>query len=289
MNVRPTMTTLIQAALLDELPPTVVVDANERIVYFQGDTTPFLQQPTGEMTQNLMELVRLSLRPVVRSALRLAMAEKRLISVETESPADGSRIMVSAAPLKHGHSPAHFRVSFRRAVEEGLARNAPAADDQPWAAAAESMEPLRGDALLEEELRHARRELQASVEAFEASTEELKASNEEVTSINEELQSANEELETGKEEVQALNEELVTLNAQLQTKVVELEALTSDLDNLLSSTDIAVVFLDPELNVRRFTPAVSDLLELIPADIGRPLARLAQKFSGGDLSAEPVR
>jgi PAS domain len=65
--------------------------------------------------------------------------------------------------------------------------------------------------------------------------------------------------------------------------VLELEALTNDLDNLLSSTDIAVVFLDRELSVRRFTPAVSDLLELIPTDIGRPLAHLAQKFSGGDL------
>jgi two-component system CheB/CheR fusion protein len=131
-----------------------------------------------------------------------------------------------------------------------------------------------------------RRELQASVEAFEASNEELKASNEEVTSINEELQSANEELETGKEELQALNEELVTVNSQLQAKLVELEALTNDLDNLLSSTSIAVVFLDTQLRVRRFTPAISDLLELLPADIGRPLAHLAQKFSDGDLIAD---
>ena len=140
--------------------------------------------------------------------------------------------------------------------------------------------------MLEEEVRILRRELQASVESFEATNEELKASNEEVTSINEELQSANEELETGKEELQALNEELVTVNTQLQSKLLELEALTNDLDNLLSSTDIAVVFLDTELRVRRFTPAVSDLLELIPADIGRPLAHLAQKFTDGDLIAD---
>jgi two-component system, chemotaxis family, CheB/CheR fusion protein len=96
-----------------------------------------------------------------------------------------------------------------------------------------------------------------------------------VTSINEELQSANEELETSKEELQALNEELVTVNGQLQTKLVELEALTDDLDNLLSSTSIAVVFLDTQLKVRRFTPAINDLLELLPGDIGRPLAHLA--------------
>ena len=138
---------------------------------------------------------------------------------------------------------------------------------------------------MEAEVKGLRQELQQSVESFEAANEELKASNEEVTSINEELQSANEELETGKEELQSLNEELATVNSQLQTKIGELEAMTNDLNNLLSSTDIAVVFLDLQLNVRGFTPASNDLLELIPADIGRPLAHLAQKFSDGDLIA----
>ncbi|MGH8302953.1 MAG: PAS domain-containing protein, partial [Steroidobacteraceae bacterium] len=125
--------------------------------------------------------------------------------------------------------------------------------------------------------------------AFEATNEELKASNEEVTSINEELQSTNEELETSKEELQSLNEELTTVNSQLQTKVLELESLTDDLDNLLSSTDIAVVFLDTQLRVRRFTPAINDLITLIPADIGRPLAHFAQKFSDGELIEDARR
>jgi two-component system CheB/CheR fusion protein len=142
------------------------------------------------------------------------------------------------------------------------------------------------DEALEEEVRGLKRDLQTHAEAFEATNEELKASNEEVTSINEELQSTNEELETGKEELQSLNEELTTVNAQLHTKLSELEALTNDLDNLLSSTDIAVVFLDPQLNVRRFTPSIGDLFTLIPADIGRPLAHLAQKFTDGDLIAD---
>lgn len=94
----------------------------------------------------------------------------------------------------------------------------------------------------------------------------MKASHEEVISINEELQST--------------NEELAAVNTQLQAKLFELEALTSDLDNLLSSTDLAVVFLDTQLNVRRFTPAIRDLLTLIPADIGRPISHLAPKFTG---------
>jgi two-component system CheB/CheR fusion protein len=128
-------------------------------------------------------------------------------------------------------------------------------------------------------VRTLRRELQDSIEAFEAGNEELKAANEEVTSINEELQSTNEELETGKEELQSVNEELTTVNNQLQTKIADLEATTNDLANLLGSTDIAVVFLDAQFRVRRFTPAVSDLLDLIDSDIGRPITDLAQKFT----------
>jgi two-component system CheB/CheR fusion protein len=281
VSLRPSTTLMIQAALLEEFgPPTAVVDANGRIVYFHGDAGPFLQPPSGEITQNLLEMVRLPLRSAVRNALRQAMAEQRPITAASESPEAGAApLRIIAAPMLFSPALQHFRVSF---VQARVPDGTEAGGMRPVPAAA-PVEPGRGDPALEEELRHLRRELQMSVEAFEATNEELKAANEEVTSVNEELQSANEELETSKEELQSLNEELVTVNGQLQTKVLDLEALTNDLDNLLSSTDIAVVFLDRELNVRRFTPAIQDLLQLIPADIGRPLADLAQKFTDGDL------
>ena len=282
---RPSPTATLQAALLDEFgPPTAVVDTNERLVYFHGEAEPYLQLPPGEMTQNLLDLVRPALRSAVRTSLRQAIAERRTVSTEVQSETGAGPMSVVAAPLRHSRPPDYFRVSF----EQGLDNSRPAEAGALTAKALRgaSREPAPPDSFLEEEVRVLRRELQASVESFEATNEELKASNEEVTSINEELQSANEELETGKEELQALNEELVTVNAQLQTKLLELEALTNDLDNLLSSTNIAVVFLDTQLRVRRFTPAISDLLELLPADIGRPLAHLAQKFSDGDLIAD---
>ncbi len=142
---------------------------------------------------------------------------------------------------------------------------------------------------MEEELRRIRQELQESVEDLQTSNEELKASNEEITSVNEELQSTNEELETSKEELQSLNEELTTVNAQLQMKMEELESTTNDLSSLLSSTDIAVVFLDQTFCIRRFTPAVRDLIELRPADVGRPLSDLAQKFNDPDLVVDSKR
>ena len=130
-----------------------------------------------------------------------------------------------------------------------------------------------------EERRLLRLELQSATEAYEATNEELKAAHEEATSMNEELQSANEELETSKEELQSINEELTTVNSQLQAKITQLEATTNDIANLLSSTDIAVVFLDAKFRVRRFTAPVTDLLELIDTDIGRPVTDLAQKFN----------
>jgi two-component system, chemotaxis family, CheB/CheR fusion protein len=283
--LRPSPTAIIQAALLDEFgPPSAVVDANERIVYFHGDATPYLQVPQGESTQNFLDLVRPALRPAVRQVLRKAVAEQRAVSADIESGTATGRVTISAAPLKLGRPPDYFRVSFQPSgAEQAMPDSNQSQLRTPIRAYTASAEP---DSHLEEELRILRRELQTSVESFEAANEELKASNEEVTSINEELQSANEELETSKEELQALNEELVTVNSQLQTKLLELEALTDDLDNLLSSTNIAVVFLDTQLKVRRFTPAINDLLELLPGDIGRPLAHLAQKFSDGDLIAD---
>lgn len=131
---------------------------------------------------------------------------------------------------------------------------------------------------LADELRRTREELRAALEEMQLSGEEQKAAHEEATSLNEELQSTNEELETSKEELQSLNEELVTVNAQLQTKMGELEATANDLGSLLASTDIAVLFLDPKFRIRRFTPALSDLIDLIPSDIGRPFDDLRLKF-----------
>lgn len=284
---RPPVPVQIQVALLDEfVPPTAVVDANERLVYFQGDAAPYLLHPSGEITQNLLEMVRVPLRAAARSALRQSIAGKRAITLETDSQDNaGTRIAITAAPLRSRKAAQQFRVSFRPIATE----SASGAGSMEATPPLRRVEHVQGDEILAEELRLLQRELQTTVEAFESTNEELKASNEEVLSVNEELQSTNEELETGKEELQSLNEELITVNTQLQTKVMELESLTNDLDNLLSSTDIAVVFLDTQLNVRRYTPAVIDLLGLMPGDIGRPLVDLAQKFSGGDLIADAER
>jgi len=127
---------------------------------------------------------------------------------------------------------------------------------------------------LEKELHYTREEMQTTLEQMQTSQEELKSTNEELQSTNEELQSANEELTSSKEEMQSLNEELQTLNAELLAKVEDFARVDNDMKNLLNSTDIATLFLDKELNIRRYTNQATKIFKLIKSDIGRPFTDL---------------
>jgi two-component system CheB/CheR fusion protein len=280
----PVGTVSYERALLDEFaPPSVIVDQQERMLYVHGDTTSFLTYPAGELTNNLIEVTRPALRSAVRTVFRHAVERQTAVTVDSPLESDDSSLMVrvTAAPLRGRSAGRNLRVSFELRPMTALAN---ASGEAAGSEVDTITTPfvLQADNGLEDEVRILRRELQASVEAFEANNEELKASNEEVLSVNEELQSANEELETSKEELQSLNEELTTVNSQLQTKILDFEHITNDLSNLLSSTSIAVVFLDTQLLVRRFTPAVQDLIELIPTDVGRSISDLAPKFTAAD-------
>jgi two-component system CheB/CheR fusion protein len=127
---------------------------------------------------------------------------------------------------------------------------------------------------LNEELAATRESLQSIIEEQETTMEELRSANEEIMSSNEELQSTNEELETAKEELQSSNEELTTLNEELENRNDELAQVNNDLINLLASVDIPIVMLDDELRIRRFNPGAQKVLNIIAADIGRPIRDL---------------
>jgi two-component system CheB/CheR fusion protein len=141
---------------------------------------------------------------------------------------------------------------------------------------------------LEQELLQVRAEARATHEEMQTSQEEFRSASEELQSTNEELQSTNEELTTSKEEMQSLNEELQTLNTELQAKVDELSRSSNDMKNLLNSTDIATLFLDKHLNVRRFTPQATNIIKLIPADVGRPITDLSSDLRYPELAEDAL-
>jgi len=261
---------LAHKALLDRYcPAAVVIDREWRIVFFHGDTQRFLNQPKGEPTRDLLALAHEPIRGPLRNAMQKAINRNLPASALgswAKVAGERRRIEITASPLDARTEPLFFLVSFQERRE--TIRRQSHADGEP-------SERVRE---LEAEVDRLRDELQSSVQQLQLLTQEMKGSTEDAASVNEELQSTNEELETSKEELQSLNEELSTINAQLQTKIEEVEDTTNDLRSLLSSTNIAVVFLDTGLHIRRFTPAVKDLFDLISADVGRPLSAMAYKF-----------
>ena len=142
---------------------------------------------------------------------------------------------------------------------------------------------------LKRELQIKEENLKASNEELETSNEELKSSNEEMQSINEELQSTNEELETSKEELQSVNEELTTVNTELQNKVADLSQAINDMNNLLAGTGIGTIFVDYQLRIMRFTPQVTQVINLIPTDVGRPVGHIVSNLLGYDRLVEDIK
>jgi two-component system CheB/CheR fusion protein len=250
----------------------VVINRRYGVLLFVGRTDRYLTQPAGAPTDDLLTLLREGLQTRLRALVRQVITdhEPQTVTVRMRRDDAWHRVQVTVEPLAlAGETEGLLLISF---VDEEAKRGA-----EPEAASLTTTE--RDDSLirqLEAELKASREDLHGTVEEMEAANEELKAANEEVMSVNEELQSTNEELETSKEELQSLNEELTTVNAQLQSKVDELGHTNNDLDNLLTSTNIATIFLDSQLRIRRFTTAATKLFALIPSDVGRPLADITQ-------------
>lgn len=269
-------------------PAAVLIDRNHRIHYFHGRTEDYLTQPSGEPTRDLLAMAREGLRTKLRSAVRAAIRESHEVTFSTWVTAheQGRPVAVTVSPVANPEPGGAFLITFR---EEVKANPRPVGETGAPEDVAQPV-PVARDARIEHEfeaeLRDVRAELGRTIEDLETANEELKASNEEITSMNEEFQSANEELETSKEELQSLNEELNTVNSQLQHKVEELELTTNDLTNLLSSTDIATLFLDRELRIRFFTPAMGKLIDIIRTDVGRSIHHFAARFDDPDLARD---
>jgi len=264
---------MTERLLLDLFAPAaVLINRNNEILYFFGPTDRYLAVPAGEPTQDLMMMAREGLRTKLRSAIHQTVRERgpvTLADARVKRNGDYHPVIVTIRPVE-GLQGADglLLVSFQDSDQD---RPLPR---PPETGAEESV--VRQ---LEHELMATKEDLQGTIEELESSSEELRVSNEEVMSMNEELQSANEELETSKEELQSLNEELTTVNNQLQDKVQELETADDDMANLLNCTDVALVFLDNQLRINRYTAPSTRLFNVIATDLGRPISDIAAKFA----------
>ncbi|SEQ16649.1 chemotaxis protein CheB [Giesbergeria anulus] len=251
-------------------PPAVLVNAAGDILYISGRTGRYLEPAAGKANWNLHVMARPGIRTQLAVALRHALQEHRTVELH-DLPLEDDRTRTLHLTVQAVQEPKALEgmamVVFREV----------ALPKRRQAKKANAANPV--DTALVQELGHAREEIRALRQEMQASQEALQAANESLQSANEELQSANEELTTSKEEAQSMNEELQTINAELQTKLDDLALAQSDMQNLLNSTDIATLFLDNDLNVRRFTEQATSIFHLRDGDVGRPLSDLASALN----------
>ncbi len=254
-----------QKVLEEYGPPSVLVNADFNTVHLSETVGRYLQSPGGRPTYHVTSIVRPELQLELYTALQQAFERHQpslspAIPVQFDGVSHGVQLMVR--PLRQ-------ETAAERLVLVMFIEGSPLAEpsDEPAAASAadESFRQLRT------ELHRARQQMQTMRKEHAISIEELRAANEELQSINEEHRSATEELETSKEELQSINEELQTVNSELKNKLEEIARAHSDLQNFMTVTEIGTLFLDLDLRIKRFTPHISELFNIVDNDLGRPI------------------
>ena len=266
-------------------PPGVIVDDELNILQFRGRTSPWLEPAAGAATLSLPRMAGGGLAIEIRRAIQKARGANvsvRREGLRSDPESETSAFAIEVIPMRGSPGrPRRFLVLFDPAKTPGNAA-VPRAAAPRKAPAAVRKENTR----LRQELASAREYLQSIVEDQAAFNEETRTANEEIQSANEELQSTNEEMETAKEELESSNEELNTVNEELRTRNEQLWQTGNDLVNLLANVNLPIVMLGNDLRIRRFTPICEKILNLIPADVGRPIGDIKSTLSVG--SIEPL-
>lgn len=251
-------------------PVTVFIDKDFSVQFIQGDFKKWFIQTDGFFTNSLLSMVNSELSAVIRNGIRRLENLKKPVCVKNLVCTVGEEKIATDLFFESvGQTDDEFPlylVQFGVSVSDKVSEQIVLSDQDISDISRQRIDDL------EYELKKNKNELQNVVEELETSNEELQSSNEELMSSNEELQSSNEEL-------QSVNEELYTVNTEFQEKNRELENLNNDISNLLNSTDIGTLFLDTNLNIRKFTPAVKRIFNLEESDIGRSIASFASEFS----------
>jgi two-component system CheB/CheR fusion protein len=277
--------TLADQLLLQHYSPAgVLVNEHGDIIYISGRTGKYLEPAVGKANMNIFAMLREGLRSEFPVAFRKAISKKEpvvLHNIRIGSNGGYQTLNVHIQWLSKPEPLNGMLMIIFTDLDEIKNTKHQALKEKKTLSNARQLE-------LEKELKYAREKIQDTLEEMQSSQEELKSTNEELQSTNEELQSTNEELMSSKEEMQSLNEELQTLNAELQSKIEDFTSVNSDMKNLLDSTDIATLFLDKKLNIRRFTVQAVKIFKLIKSDIGRPITDLVSDLIYPDLPADAL-
>jgi two-component system CheB/CheR fusion protein len=269
------ISTFVEKELLDiYVPPSAIITYFGEILYIHGRLGNYLEPAPGKAKLNILDMAREGLKFELNSAIQSAISKKSEVFLEgLQVKNNGGHVFVNLGvkPLDHETTNGLLIVSFEEIhIEEKTKENKIILDMS-----------VKGDekiSELENELKLTKERLNATIEEIKSSNEELRSANEELQSMNEESQSTNEELETSKEELQSINEEMVTVNNELQMKIDELSQTQDDMNNLFNSTEIATIFLDNDLNIRKFTKAASRLIKMIESDVGRPISDIVSNL-----------
>jgi two-component system, chemotaxis family, CheB/CheR fusion protein len=282
---------LTEQAILQQLAPiAALVNGHGDILYLHGRAGLFLEPAPGDAgINNILKMAREGLRRDLTTALHKAASSKERIQclgLRVKTNGQHALVNLSVSPLASSPAGALESPLFLVILEAASAplTQAIAVAALPAGGQADGRDSDANAKIAElnEELQAKEDYLRAVNEELETSNQELKSSNEEMQSVNEELQSTNEELETAKEEMQSINEELATVNTELQAKVTDLSRTNNDMNNLLAGTGIGTIFVDFNLRILRFTPAITRIINLIPGDVGRPVGHIASNLVGYD-------
>jgi two-component system CheB/CheR fusion protein len=262
----------------DYAPASVLITEKFEALYFRGPVGRYFEIQPGQASLNLLKIARPGISLKLTSALREAITKKVTVTVpKVKVKLDGQfrSVNITIRRLAEtGDGSDLLVLVFEEVLPAEPVRRGKRSSSPDGEADPRVLE-------LESELQGTRENLQSTIEELEAANEELKSSNEELQSTNEEMQSTNEELATAREELQSTNEELLTVNSELNNKVEEFTEVNNDITNLFSSTEIGTIFLDNDLRIKRFTPAIKRIFSLISTDIGRPLRDITSKITLG--------
>ncbi|WP_372645773.1 CheR family methyltransferase, partial [Ancylomarina sp.] len=280
-NMTENIQTLADQLILQKFSPaSVLINEEGDILYITGRTGKYLEPAAGKANWNIYAMAREGLNNELLGAVRKAKQNYepvKLLNIKVGTNGDTQIVDIT---LQQIEKPEIIKGAIMIVFSDVL--------DIPRATNRKLPKGKKNSTIREQELelqlQHANEEIQSTKEDMQTTQEELKSTNEEIQSTNEELQSTNEELTTSREEMQSLNEELQTVNNELQSKIADFVIADNDMKNLLDSTDIATLFLDKDLNIRRFTNQLTKLFKLRPIDIGRPFTEMVTDLQYLDMA-----